>query len=93
MHTVFVMASPRTGLRIFQLYSGERRIREKKKERDREREKRKEKRTSERAICEGIVHDADTGVTNSRIDKNRNDLFPIICQGSLRSLAKVSPAK
>lgn len=62
-------------------------------EREEYERKRKKKRTSERAICEGIVQDADTGVANSRIDKNRNDLFSIICQGSLRSLAKLSPAK
>lgn len=53
------------------------------KKRRTEREKERERKKKERAICEGIVQDADTGVTNSRIDKNRNDLFSIICHGSL----------
>lgn len=87
MHTVFVMASPRTGLRIFQRYRRRERSYVKKKKRVKKK-KEKKKNEERKSNLRGIVHDADTGVANSWIDKNRNDLFRIICQGSLRSPPK-----
>lgn len=88
MHTVFVMASPRTGLRIFQRYRRRERSYVKKKKRVKKKKKEKKKNEERKSNLRGIVHDADTGVANSWIDKNRNDLFRIICQGSLRSPPK-----